>query len=108
MKAFYPEIRLLISTINHGFAGGYNVALQQLQAEDWKYYVLLNSDVEVTQDWLAPITKLLESDATIAACQPKIRAFLQKTHFEYAGAAGGWLDALGYPFCRGRIFQWQR
>jgi len=104
LKKIYPDIRLLISTINHGFAGGYNVALQQLQTEGWKYYVLLNSDVEVTQDWLTPIIKLLESDPTIAACQPKIRAYLQQTYFEYAGAAGGWLDALGYPFCRGRIF----
>lgn len=104
LEKFYPEIRVIISKINHGFAGGYNEALQQLQQENWKYYVLLNSDVEVSDHWLSPLLEVMENKPLVAACQPKVRAFLQKTHFEYAGAAGGWLDALGYPFCRGRIF----
>lgn len=104
LEKFYPEIRLLISNINHGFAGGYNVALKGLASENWKYYVLLNSDVEVGENWLEPLLARMEQDETVAACQPKILSFLQKSHFEYAGAAGGWLDALGYPFCRGRIF----
>jgi hypothetical protein len=104
LQTHFPDIRLLIADKNHGFAGGYNVALQKLINENWKYYILLNSDVEVTKGWLEPLVAMLEKDETVAAVQPKIRAFAQKTHFEYAGAAGGWLDALGYPFCRGRIF----
>lgn len=104
LEKFYPEIRILVSKVNHGFAGGYNEALKQLAAEDWKYYVLLNSDVEVSDNWLSPMLELMENNKLVAACQPKVRSFLQKTHFEYAGAAGGWLDSFGYPFCRGRIF----
>lgn len=104
LEQFYPEVRLIISKINHGFAGGYNEALKQLQAENWKYYILLNSDVEVSDHWLSPMLELMENDETIAACQPKIRSYLQKNKFEYAGASGGWLDSFGYPFCRGRIF----
>lgn len=104
LEQFYPEVRLIISKINHGFAGGYNEALKHLAAEDWKYYVLLNSDVEVTDHWLSPLLELMENEDTIAACQPKVRSHLQKNQFEYAGGSGGWLDSLGYPFCRGRIF----
>lgn len=86
---------------NYGFAGGYNVALRQIHAD---YYVLLNSDVEVSADWIRPIIELMEKDPQIAACQPKVRMFAQKELFEHAGAAGGWVDKWGYPFCRGRIF----
>ena len=68
------------------------------------YYVLLNSDVEVTAGWIEPVIELMERDPSIAACQPKIRSFHHRDQFEYAGAAGGWIDILGYPFCRGRIF----
>lgn len=86
---------------NHWFAKGYNLGLDQIDAP---YYLLLNSDVEVTPGFLTPMVQLLDSDATIAACQPKIRMFDEKDLFEHAGAAGGWIDYLGYPFCRGRIF----
>ena len=96
----YPQVTRLQLPRNYGFAEGYNQALRKIRAE---YYVLLNSDVEVTQGWLEPIIKLMESDKTIAAAQPKIRSWHHKDLFEYAGAAGGWMDYLGYPFCRGRI-----
>ncbi len=86
---------------NLGFCGGYNYALKQVKAE---YYVLLNSDVEVTEGWIDPIIKLFKSDISIAAAQPKILSYHQKDMFEYAGAGGGFVDSLGYPFCRGRIF----
>jgi GT2 family glycosyltransferase len=101
IRSFFPSVRLISIERNLGFCGGYNFALKQVSAT---YYVLLNSDVEVTKGWLHPIVSLFKSDPTIAAIQPKILSFRQKTHFEYAGAAGGYLDALGYPFCRGRIF----
>ncbi len=101
LKSAYPSVRLIQLPDNQGFAGGYNAALKQVSAE---YYVLLNSDVEVTPNWIRPVIALMESNKLIAACQPKIKSFHQKTHFEYAGAAGGYIDWLGYPFCRGRIF----
>ncbi len=103
LQRHYPEVQCLVLDKNYGFAEGYNQALRQLR-EEWEYFALLNSDMEVTPDWLAPLLALLESDPAIAAVQPKIKAYHQRDHFEYAGAAGGWLDALGYPFCRGRIF----
>lgn len=101
VKSAYPDIQLVDLKINHGFAKGYNLGLQQIEAP---YYVLLNSDVEVTPGWIDPIIELMERDPSVGACQPKIKAFHQKELFEYAGASGGWLDNLGYPFCRGRIF----
>lgn len=97
----YPAIRLIRFSENLGFAKGYNEALKQV---DSGYYVLLNSDVEVTGNWLQPQVDLLERDKTIAACQPKILAWNNKKMFEYAGAAGGWLDKYGYPFAKGRVF----
>ncbi|MCO5236143.1 MAG: glycosyltransferase family 2 protein [Chitinophagaceae bacterium] len=97
----YPEIRLLRHPVNEGFANGYNKALQQVAAD---YYVLLNSDVEVTPGWIEPVIALMEKDPVIGACQPKVLSWHDKKCFEYAGAAGGWIDAYGYPFCRGRIF----
>ncbi|MFC6999315.1 glycosyltransferase family 2 protein [Rufibacter roseus] len=96
-----PQVRLIQLSENYGFCEGYNQTLKQVQAT---YYVLLNSDVEVTPHWLSPMVQLLEGNSSIAACQPKIKSFHQRTHFEYAGAAGGFLDAYGYPFCRGRLF----
>lgn len=101
LKSNYSNIKTVELLNNQGFAGGYNNALQAIEAE---YYVLLNSDVEVTKNWVKPIIDLMDNDASIAACQPKIRSYHQQTHFEYAGAAGGYVDWLGYPFCRGRIF----
>jgi GT2 family glycosyltransferase len=97
----YPQVRIIEMDKNRGFAGGYNEALRQVNSD---YYVLLNSDVEVTPGWLEPMIGLMEKDATIGACQPKIRMYADKSSFEYAGAAGGWLDYLGYPFARGRVF----
>ena len=101
LKEQYPQIELKILEKNHGFAKGYNEALKQVQAD---YYVSLNSDVEVTPGWLEPPIQLLEGSETYAACQPKILSFKNKNIFEYADAGGGWLDAYGYPFARGRIF----
>lgn len=101
LKTTYPNISRLQLDKNYGFAEGYNQALNEVKAD---IYVLLNSDVEVTQNWLAPIVTVLKMNRTIVACQPKIRAFHNKTHFEHAGAAGGYMDSLGYPFCRGRLF----
>ncbi len=101
LQTNFPDLRLLINEENSGFAGGYNWALSQVKAE---YFVLLNSDIEVTDNWLEPLLELMESDKTIAACQPKILAYHQKQYFEYAGASGGFIDKLGYPFCRGRVF----
>lgn len=101
LEQHYPDIELIRLPENFGFAEGYNQALAQIKSD---YYVLLNSDVEVTPGWLEPLLELMERDNTVAACQPKILSFHKKNYFEYAGAAGGWLDKLGYPFCRGRIF----
>lgn len=101
LRSNYPDVRLIIMDKNRGYAGGYNRALQNL---DEDYVVLLNSDVEVEEGWLEPMVDLLESDKSIAACQPRIRSYRQRDSFEYAGAAGGWIDKYGYPFCRGRVF----
>ncbi|MBE0637648.1 MAG: glycosyltransferase family 2 protein [Bacteroidales bacterium] len=98
----FPSVKIIRHAMNLGFAAGYNRALNQIDAD---YYVLLNSDIEVTQHWIEPVIELMESDAQIAACQPKIRSYNNRHLFEYAGAAGGFIDRFGYPFCRGRIFQ---
>lgn len=101
LKERFPSVVRIEIPSNLGFCGGYNFALRQVKE---KYYVLLNSDVEVTSGWLEPIFALFETDEHIAAAQPKILSYQNKARFEYAGAAGGYIDALGYPFCRGRIF----
>ena len=97
----YPQIKISINDQNYGFAGGYNRVLNSL---DQDYFVLLNSDVEVEPGWIEPVIQLMEKDRSIAAAQPKILSQSNKKLFEYAGAAGGFLDIFGYPFCRGRIF----
>lgn len=97
----YPQVRVINNGQNFGFAKGYNEALKLVESD---YYILLNSDVEVAPDWIQPMVSLLESDIQIAACQPKILSFHNKTMFEYAGAAGGWIDKYGYPFAKGRVF----
>ena len=102
LQEHFPQVRIIQFQKNHGFCEGYNLALRQVQA---KYYVLLNSDVAVTPNWTVPIIDLLESDDSIAICQPKINAQHHPGMFEYAGAGGGMIDSLGYPFCRGRIFE---
>jgi len=101
LKNEFPSVKLIINDKNYGFAGGYNKALQQIEA---KYYILLNSDIEVTENWINPVINLMEQDENIGACQPKLLSYYEKNKFEYAGAAGGFIDKYGYPFCRGRIF----
>ncbi|MFN4299057.1 MAG: glycosyltransferase family 2 protein [Thermaurantimonas sp.] len=96
-----PEVRLIELSDNYGFAGGYNRGLSQISAD---VYILINSDVKVTPGWIEPLIYLLENVADAAAVQPKIKSLRQPDYFEYAGAAGGYVDLLGYPFCRGRIF----
>ena len=102
MQERFPQVRLIQNESNGGFATGYNLALQQVEAQ---YYVLLNSDIEVTPHWIEPVVEMMDADPQIAACQPKIRSFDRPDEFEYAGASGGFIDRLGYPFCRGRVFQ---
>lgn len=97
----FPEVKIIDLQQNFGFASGYNEALKQIDAE---YFVILNSDIEVTCGWLESPIRLMEINKNIAAVQPKILSYYQKTHFEHAGAAGGFIDRYGYPFCRGRIF----
>jgi GT2 family glycosyltransferase len=101
VREHFPEAELILNKENGGFAKGYNQALSQVDAE---YFVLLNSDIEVTPGWIRPVIDLMDSDRSIAACQPKILSYHEKHKFEYAGAAGGFIDKYGYPFCRGRIF----
>jgi len=98
----YPSIKIIQNKTNAGFAGGYNEALNEVQAD---VFCLLNSDVEVTEDWLTPIVEAFKTIENASIIQPKILDLKNKSHFEYAGAAGGFIDKLGYPFCRGRIFQ---
>ena len=101
MRREFPAVRLVCLDKNHGFADGYNYALREVSAD---YYLLLNSDVEVTSGWLAPLLAFMDANDDVAACQPKLLSFKEKSLFEYAGGAGGFLDRYGYPFCRGRIF----
>lgn len=97
----FPQVNIIRLGGNFGFCGGYNRALREIRSDN---YVLLNSDVEVTRGWLAPLISLLEQNPEIAAVQPKILSYRFKHLFEYAGAGGGFIDSLGYPFCRGRVF----
>lgn len=97
----FPTVKIIQNDQNYGFAGGYNKVLERVEAD---YFILLNSDVEVTPNWIKPVIDLMESDAQIAAAQPKIKWQLNKNQFEYAGAAGGYLDIYAFPFCRGRLF----
>lgn len=101
LRQHYPEVQLILFDKNWGFADGYNKALAQIDAE---YYLLLNSDIEVTHHWLTPLIEFMDSHPDVAACQPKLLSIADHDVFEYAGASGGFLDRYGYPFCRGRIF----
>ncbi|MGI8580811.1 MAG: glycosyltransferase family 2 protein [Chitinophagaceae bacterium] len=101
LEEFYPQMQILKSDVNEGFARGYNGALKTIDAD---YYVLLNNDVEVQRGWIEPVIELMQSDISIAACQPKVLGYMDRKRFEYAGACGGWIDSFGYPFARGRIF----
>ena len=102
LREKFPEVRLIELDKNWGFAEGYNQALRKIEAE---YYLLLNSDIEVTPDWLTPMIGLLDNHPDVAACQPKLLSIHDRQAFEYAGASGGFIDRLGYPFCRGRVFE---
>ena len=97
----FPQVKLIRLDKNYGFAKGYNMTLEKVQAD---YYALINSDIEVKPGWLTPIIQLLEQDRQNAACQPKLLSYNYRNLFEYSGGAGGWLDSFGYPFARGRIF----
>ncbi len=101
LKLNFPQVKIIQNTENHGFAGGYNEGLKKIKAD---IYCLLNSDVEVTENWLNPVVDLFQKDLNISAVQPKILDFNRKNFFEFAGAAGGFIDNLGYPYCRGRVF----
>ncbi len=102
LKQHFPTVEIILNKTNEGFAKGYNTALKKISAD---YFVLLNSDVEVTPGWIEPIVKLMEKDKTIGACQPKLLDEKNKKYFEYAGACGGWIDTFGYPFARGRVLE---
>lgn len=102
LREQFPEVRLILFDKNWGFAEGYNKALAQIDAE---YYLLLNSDIEVTHHWLTPLLEFMAAHEDVAACQPKLLSIADRDRFEYAGACGGFLDRFGYPFCRGRIFE---
>ena len=101
VRNHFPFIEIIVNQQNQGFAGGYNWALSNVVAD---YFVLLNSDVSVTPGWIEPIIQLMESDPKVGACQPKLLSYYNPHLFEYAGASGGWIDSLGYPFSRGRVF----
>ena len=101
LQTHYPEVQTIVLDQNYGFADGYNRALKQVEAE---YYVLLNSDVEVTHHWLEPLVEYMDAHEEVAACQPKLLSYVNKEKFEYAGASGGYIDRYGYPFCRGCLF----
>ena len=101
LKTQFPRIKIIQNNGNYGFAKGYNEGLKHIDAD---YFCLLNSDVEVTENWIEPIEKLLDNNLEIAAVQPKILDYKNKEYFEYAGAGGGFIDKYGYPFCRGRVF----
>lgn len=101
LQEHFPSVRLIRLDRNYGFAEGYNQALKYVSA---KYVVLLNSDIEVTEGWLSPIVDYMDQHTYVAACQPKILSYRNRHMFEYAGASGGFIDKYGYPFCRGRIF----
>ena len=102
LKQHFPTVEIIVNKKNEGFAQGYNIALKQITAD---YFVLLNSDVEVTPGWIEPIVALMEKDKMIGACQPKLLDQKNKKYFEYAGACGGWIDTFGYPFARGRVLE---
>lgn len=102
LQTRFPEVSIIRLDRNWGFAEGYNKALAEVEAE---YYVIMNSDIEVTHHWLTPLIEFMDNHPEVAACQPKLLSMANKEKFEYAGASGGFIDRLGYPFCRGRVFE---
>ncbi len=106
MKEEFPEVRTIVFEKNHGFTGGYNKAFEELSGTDRpEYFVLINSDIEVTEDWLQPLVEWMDSHPECGACAPKLHSWQERGKFEYAGAAGGYVDMFGYPFCRGRVMK---
>ena len=110
MKEMFPEVKTIAFDKNHGFTGGYNRAFTALYGtaeapaeEAPEYFLLINSDIEVSPDWLQPLVDWMDSHPECGACAPKLHSWQDREMFEYAGAAGGYLDRFGYPFCRGRI-----
>ncbi|MDY6325788.1 MAG: glycosyltransferase family 2 protein [Bacteroidales bacterium] len=101
MRENHPGVRLLQNERNEGFARGYNLALNQIEAE---YFCLLNSDIEVTENWIEPVIEQMDAQENLAAVQPKLLSYRERDEFEYSGACGGYIDKYGYPFCRGRVF----
>jgi GT2 family glycosyltransferase len=101
LQSNFPQVNIIQLSENFGFAKGYNLGLKQIDAE---YYVILNSDVKVSENWISPVINFLDENTDYAACQPKLLSYSQRDRFEYAGGAGGFIDKLGYPFCKGRIF----
>lgn len=102
VREHFPAVTIVQNDDNYGYAGGYNHALKKVKAD---YYILLNNDIEVEPGWIEPVIAAMEADATVAACQPKLLDYNNKNRFEYAGASGGYMDKLGYMFCRGRFFE---
>ena len=102
MKEMFPQVRTIAFDKNYGFTGGYNRAFEQIDSE---YFVLINSDIEVPQDWLGPLVDWMDTHPECGACAPKLHSWQEREKFEYAGAAGGYIDLFGYPFCRGRVLK---
>ncbi len=106
MKELFPEVRTIVFNSNHGFTGGYNKAFEELGKTDRpEYFLLINSDIEVPENWLEPLVEWMDSHPECGACAPKLHSWQDRGKFEYAGAAGGYVDKYGYPFCRGRVMK---
>ena len=112
MSEEFPQVRTIAFNRNHGFTGGYNRAFEEIYGTAEaplqnapEYFLLINSDIEVTEGWLRPLTQWMDSHPDCGACAPKLHSWQDKDMFEYAGAAGGYIDSFGYPFCRGRILK---
>lgn len=103
LSKFFPSVRRICFQENYGFTGGYNKALELIKDEGFEYYILLNSDIEVEKGWIEPLLNWMDSNPDCGACSPKLHSYKDNDFFEYAGAAGGYLDVFGYPFCRGRV-----
>src|SRR3954447_19595168 len=102
MQQFFPAVQIVSLDHNYGFAEGYNKGFVHMNED---YYLMMNSDVEVPKNFIEPLVQMMEADSNIAICQPKLLSLLQPEMLEHGGAAGGMIDVLGYPFCRGRIFE---
>jgi hypothetical protein len=105
LRQHFPSVRLICLDKNYGFTGGYNKSLELLKNEGFEYYVLLNTDIELPKHWLEPLIELMDTNPDCGACAPKLHSWQNRDMFEYAGAAGGYIDMFGYPFCRGRVLK---